>query len=80
MHGTAADTGDGCAGSISGSTTLTGVSGTVLTFAWSARDTHHAARGARPVRFSPISRSDLVAFGASGSYVTRFVFVTIVCP
>jgi carboxypeptidase family protein len=81
VTGTAVDTGDGCAGSISGSTTLTGSSGTVFSFAWSLPATLVMRPGERvQYAFGPISRSDVIGLGATGSYVTRFVFVTVACP
>jgi carboxypeptidase family protein len=81
VTGTAVNTGDGCAGAISGSTTLTGSSGTVLTFAWSLPATLSMRPGERAqYAFGPISRSDVIGLGGTGSYVTRFVFVTVACP
>ncbi len=80
MHATGVNTGDGCAGSIGGTTTIT--AGASFTYPWKLSPAVIVRPGERfQYAFGPISRSEVdMLTGASGTYITTFVFVTTACP
>jgi hypothetical protein len=83
LHGTALNRGDGCAGSISGTTTLSSKSdaNVKVSFPWSLS----AATILRPGERAQYSMccmtvQQLQQFGPEGTYNTQFSFVTVACP
>jgi hypothetical protein len=78
---TGGNVGDGCAGSVTGTTTLTPATGSPATFVWSL-PTATIIRVDERFRynFGPIAASDFMAFGTTGEYLTRFVFTNVTCP
>jgi hypothetical protein len=79
LHGTGVNSGDGCASSISGTTTLSAVIS--LTLPWKLPASLTVRPGERfQYNFGPMSRADFIALsGANGTYITRFLFITTPC-
>jgi carboxypeptidase family protein len=74
------NSGDGCATSISGVTTITGSSGVVLTFPWTLPPATIVRPGERfRYTFGPISRADLTRLGSGNRYTTRADFTSSAC-
>jgi len=81
MSATGGNDGDGCAGAVTGVTTLTPTTGSPVMFVWSLPTATVIRVGERfRYNFGPIMASDRTAFGADGVYVTRFTFTNVTCP
>ena len=81
MSATGGNDGDGCAGSVTGTTTLTPTTGSPVSFVWSLPTTTVIRVGERfRYNFGPIMASDFMAYGTDGVYVTRFTFTNVSCP
>jgi carboxypeptidase family protein len=81
MSATGGNGGDGCAGSVTGTTTLTPTSGSPVMFVWSLPSATVIRVGERfRYSFGPITASDFMAYGTDGTYVTRFTFTNVLCP
>ncbi len=81
MSATGGNDGDGCAGSVTGTTTLTPTTGSPVSFVWSLPTATVIRLGERfRYNFGPITANDRMAFGADGVYVTRFTSTTVTCP
>lgn len=81
MAASGVNSGDGCASSVTGMTTLTGANGVVLTYAWSLPASTIIRPGEGFIyNFGPMSRSEAASFGtAQGIYSTRADFVSSGC-
>ena len=81
MSATGGNDGDGCAGSVTGTTTLTPTTGSPVSFVWSLPAATVIRLGERfRYNFGPIMASDFMAYGTDGVYVTRFTFTNVSCP
>jgi hypothetical protein len=81
MSATGGNDGDGCAGAVTGTTTLTPMTGSPVTFVWSLPTATVIRVGERfRYNFGPITASDFMAYGTDGVYVTRFTFTNVSCP
>ena len=80
LTATAINSGEGCASAISGDTTVTGSTGLILSFSWSLSPTF-VTRPNDQFTYSvgPVTRNELLLFGNSGTYTTKFTFTTVAC-
>ena len=80
LSGIAVNSGDGCANTLAGSTTVTSTTGTALTFLWTLSPPQTIRPGDRVTYvIGTMTPSQAAAFDAGGSYVTAFAFTSIGC-
>jgi hypothetical protein len=81
MNAVAVSTGDGCASSIAGTTTLRASDAFTRQFDWSLNPATTVRPGERfTYGFGPLTQADIQQFGTSGTYSTRYRFTSAACP
>ena len=80
LSGIAVNSGDGCASTLTGATTVTSATGSALAFFWTLSPPQTIRPGDRVTYvIGSMTPTQAAAFGAGGSYVTTFAFTSTGC-